>query len=476
MRILLAVALSFFLTGYSHAAGLDDLARAMGADKVKTIEIKGAGYYFHLGGSGLANEPWPKFNLKNYRVTANYKTASMMRALTLTQFLNPPRGAGFQPIKGEITRRNAISGKTGWGYRRGRARPARSTSRSLHALWTTPHGVIKAAQAANAPVKTRSFDGKSYKTVSFGKPGAFKATAWFDERNLLAKVDARVANAVLGDMPVVTTYSAYKEFSGVQFPTRMVTTLNGHPGLEVTVSEIKLNGPADISPPKGLKPRPARVKVTKVADGIWYLTGGSHHSVAIEASDHVTVFEGPLSDKRGAAVIEATRKAIPGKPIRYVINSHHHFDHSGGLRPFAAEGIRIVTHSTNKPFYEKAYANPSTLKPDLLTKSGKKTQFVTVGDKRVMSEGGRRIELYSLKGNVHCESNLIAYLPKEKILIVADAYSSRRILKGPAKKAHPARAHLWETITRLKLDIETILPVHGKKVGVQQLKFAAGQS
>lgn len=477
-KIFPALAISVLcLTGYSHADGLKDFARAMGADKVKTLDVSGSGYYFHLGGSGFANEPWPKFNLKTFRMKINYETSSMDLALTLTQFLNPPRGAGFQPIRGELTRRSAIHGEVGWGYRRGRARSARSTTRSIHSLWTSPHGVIKAAMAADAPVKPLKLGDRTIRTVTFSKAGAFTATAWFDSSNMLRKVEARVANSVLGDMHSVTIYNDYKDFAGVKYPTRMIMTYGDHPALDVNVSEVKVNVPMDIAPPEGLKPRSTRVKVTKAAEGVWYLTGGSHHSIAIEMADHAIVYEGPLNDKRGAAVIEAVRKTLPGKPIRYIINSHHHFDHSGGLRAFAAEGITIITHSSNKPFYEKAYAAPSTVRPDLLTKSGKKAKFLTVGDKRVIRDGSRNLELYTLKGNPHCESNLIAYLPKEKILMVADAYSSRRIHKKPVgkKRLNPATAHLWETLTRLNLDIETILPIHGRKVGLEQLKFAAGQ-
>lgn len=464
------------LSGYAQAASLDDLSKAMGADKIQSIEVTGSGYYYHLGGSGLSDEPWPKFNLKKYRQSINFKTESMDLSRTLTQFLNPPRGAGFQPIPKQLVRRNAISGGTGWGYSRGSVQSARSTSRSLHALWTSPIGLIKAARTAGAKVKTKMVGGISQSTLSIQKKGAFKATGYFDERNLLTMVYARVANPVYGDMQVVTTYGDYKNFSGVNYPSRMVVRNGGHLGLEVTVSDVKTNTPVNISPPKGLKPRKERVKVEKVADGVWYIRGGSHHSVAIEMADHVVVYEGPLSEGRGIAVINATRKTIPGKPIRYVVNSHHHFDHSGGLRAFAAKGITIVTHSSNKAFYEKAYANPNTVKPDALTKSGKKAKFRTIEDTGVLESGDRRIELFTLKGNVHCESNMIAYLPKEKILIVADAYSARRIYKKPAKEKHPARVHLWQTLVRLNLDIKTVLPIHGRKVGIQQIRFAAGEN
>ena len=186
----------------------------------------------------------------------------------------------------------------------------------------------------------------------------------FDAKKLLRKVDARIANAVLGDMRAVTTYGGYKKISGINFPTRMTLSYGDHPTLKVSFDDVKFNVPADIKPPKGLKPRGNRVKADKVADGIWHLTGGSHHSVAIEMADHVIIYEAPLSEARGAAVFAATRKVIPGKPIRYVINSHHHFDHSGGLRALAAEGAAIVSSTiTGKLTWYFDSATPSGSAP-----------------------------------------------------------------------------------------------------------------
>jgi glyoxylase-like metal-dependent hydrolase (beta-lactamase superfamily II) len=478
----LIAALAAFVMGFTGpvaAQSLDQLAKAMGADKVKTVQIKGQGFYYHLGGSALADEPWPKFNLKSYDFTANYETASAVIDLTLTQFLDPPRGAGFQPIRGELMRRARISGDVGWGInRRGRTGPSRSTAPAIHALWTSPHGVIKAAEAAGAKVAVdRSNDGNAYH-VDIAKPGAFKARAHFGPDGLLRRVDARLADEVLGDMRAVTTYSDYKQVDGINFPTRMTLSYGPHPALEVRFTDVKFNQPADIQPPKGLKPRRERVRADKVAEGVWYMTGGSHHSVAIEMADHVIVYEAPLSSARGEAVIAAVKKTIPGKPIRTVINSHHHFDHSGGLRAFVAEGATIVTHRTNKPFYVKAYAAPRTLRPDRMAREGRMATFETVGNKHVISDGTRRIELYALPGNPHCESNLIAVLPKERIMLVADAYSARQVAKKPVAKnrVSPTAAHLWRTMVKLGIDkrVDTVLPIHGRKSNLQQVRWVAG--
>ncbi len=90
----------------------------------------------------------------------------------------------------------------------------------------------------------------------------------------------------------------------------------------------------------------------KLADGVYLITGG-YASLAVDFKDYSVVIEGPQSEARGIAVIERTKKTIPNKPIKYVINTHNHIDHSSGLRPFAAEGIVVVTHAINKPYYER---------------------------------------------------------------------------------------------------------------------------
>ena len=118
--------------------------------------------------------------------------------------------------------------------------------------------------------------------------------------------------------------------------------------------------------------RYTRVASQKAADGVFYITGGTHHSVAIEMQDHVIVVEAPLNDERALAVLAEVRPLIPNKPIRYVVVSHQHFDHSGGVRAVAGEGIALVAHEASKAFLERVITLPTTVSPDHLAKTGKK--------------------------------------------------------------------------------------------------------
>jgi hypothetical protein len=228
------------------------------------------------------------------------------------------------------------------------------------------------------------------RTIAFAVPGSFKATATLDAANLVERVDATMANPVLGDMPVTVSYADYKDFGGVKFPTKIRQSYGGFPALELTVTEVKPNVAADIAVPDNVKQAGnpyVRVQSQKAADGVWYVTGGSHHSVVIEMKDHVIVVEGPLNDDRALAVIKETRTLAPNKPIKYLVVSHHHFDHSGGVRAFAGEGATLITQEGSKPFFERIVAAPATVSPDHLTKSGKKAAVEGVRDRRVLSDG-----------------------------------------------------------------------------------------
>ena len=233
-------------------------------------------------------------------------------------------------------------------------------------FWLNPFSFLKGAMANNATVRVETVGGTKYSVVTFTLQNKYKVAGYINDRNMVEKVQTWIDNDVLGDMLAEAFYSVYKDFGGVQFPTMIIEKQAGFPVLIVSVSSAKPNAAVNIQPPQTpavAASQAVSVQSEKIADGVFYLKGGTHHSVAVEFADHSVVIEGPQNEQRSLAVIAEVKRLIPNKPIRYLVNTHHHFDHAGGLRTYVDEGATIVTQEINKAFYEKAFAAPRTLKP-----------------------------------------------------------------------------------------------------------------
>ena len=460
--------------GYSQdaKATLDGVARAMG--DVKSIQYSGNGANYAFGQSVAPGQPYPKFTVKSYTRTINYDTPALRDEIVRTQAEPNARGGGGIPLPGDQKQLQAVSGTSAWNQV-GDAAPTpaiAAVADRLHQLWITPHGAIKAAMKHNATVQTES--GKQ--VISFAVPSELKVKVWINDKNLIERVESWITNPVLGDIQTDTAYTDYKDFRGVQFPTKITQKQAGFPTLELSVTEAKANAPAAIDAPDNVRQAAVKVDVDKVAEGVWYLTGGTHHSVLIEMADHLVVVEGPLDDARALAVIAEVKKLVPNKPIKYVVHTHHHFDHTGGMGAFVAEGAIIITHDVNKTFMEQSLASPRTVKPDKLAQSGKKPTVEGMQDKRVLSDAARTVELHLIKGTIHHDGIIMAYLPKEKILIEADVYTPAAPNTTPPAQPSPLNVNLYENLERLKLEVDQILPAHGRKVTLADFKKWIGKA
>src|SRR5262249_3439589 len=166
-----------------------------------------------------------------------------------------------------------------------------------------------------------------------------------------------------------------------------------------------------------------KVDFEEVAKGVYQIKGSTHHSLEIEMKDHVVVVEAPLFEERSLAVMKAVEAKIPGKPIKYLVMTHFHIDHSGGVRAYAAKGATIVASEETVPFVKDVASRPKTIRPDSLAKTGNATPSVQ-SEKEVKSltDGERTIELREIP-NPHSAGMLAAYLPQEKILFVSDLFT-----------------------------------------------------
>jgi glyoxylase-like metal-dependent hydrolase (beta-lactamase superfamily II) len=184
--------------------------------------------------------------------------------------------------------------------------------------------------------------------------------------------------------------------------------------------------------------------------------------------DRSLLVEAPLGDDRTQAVMAKIKEIAPGKPVRYLVMTHYHFDHSGGLRGWIGQGATIVTTAGNKPFVEQVAATKHTIRPDDLSRTPKPATVETFTGKRVFSEGGRVVELYDVGPNPHVAEMTVAYLPKEKLLFVADLFTIPA--EGPIAPAGAATRQFADRIQALGLQVEKIAPAHGRIGSMDELR------
>jgi glyoxylase-like metal-dependent hydrolase (beta-lactamase superfamily II) len=359
-------------------------------------------------------------------------------------------------------------------------------------FYITPWGFLKGAAENNATVSRRRVEGTNYTVLSWSPkvtaPSGknYVINGYVNDKNIVERVETWLGENIMGDMHILATYTGWKDFGGAMAPAKIVQTRGGWPFFEVTVTAAKAN-PSDIATlapapapaagrggaggggggapaggagrggPGGGGPPPLTVTSEKLGDGLYRLTtgAGSYDSLIVEFKDYVMMLEAGQSEARGLAYIAETKKLIPNKPIRYVMNTHPHSDHTGGLPALVAEGATIITQKNNEEFFEKALNTPRTLLNDTLAKNPKKAKIEAVSEKKVYSDGTRTVEMYHVSPVPHSNGLMIALIPKEKILFQGD-------FSLPAA-GQPANDHvkaLVPILEKLNLSFDRYINVH----------------
>jgi glyoxylase-like metal-dependent hydrolase (beta-lactamase superfamily II) len=442
---------------------LSNASKALGADGLNSITVSGSASNVNFGQSKNIQGPYTLAPITNYPRAIDLN-ASASRATGQTAPAQPGGNPG-------AFNQNITAAQTAW---------AQQLEIAL-----TPWGFLKGAAASNPVVHTERMNGKTYNVVSYSAqqkaPGGqwYVVTGYINDQNEIDRVETRLDNPILGDLLVENTYSTYQSFGALKVPTKMTQRRAGFPVFEATITSATANppnitelltpppapgragGPAAGAAPAGGRaggpPPPPAVETQKLGEGLFRITGG-YVSIAADMGDHIVILEGGQSEARGLAVISAAKTAIPGKPIRYVVNTHPHFDHASGLAPFVAEGATILTHENNEEFLEKALNSPRTMVADTLAKAPRKADIEGVGDKKVLKGGSNVIELYHVRGLEHSDGMLLAYLPNQKILFSADFNPPAP--NAPPGPVNPSFVTLQQNVDRLKLEYDAFIPVH----------------
>jgi glyoxylase-like metal-dependent hydrolase (beta-lactamase superfamily II) len=305
-------------------------------------------------------------------------------------------------------------------------------------LYVTPWGFLKGAAENAASVSRRTVGGVPYTVLSWSPEvrapsgASYVINGYLNDANLVARVETWLGENIMGDMHILATYSNWRDWGGFMVPTRIEQTRGGWPYFQAEVTAAQAN-PADAG---SIAAAPAgqggggggfgggemSVTVEELGEGLYLLTTGpgSYDSLLIEFDDYIMMLEAGQSQARAAAYVAESKRLFPDKPIRYVMNTHPHSDHTGGLPVLVAEGATIIAHENAREFFERALNTPRTLLDDALSRNPHPAWVDPVEDMKAYSDGNRTVEIYHIWPAPHSNALLVAYLPEEGILYQGD--------------------------------------------------------
>ena len=451
----------------SPRSAMDEAAQALGGKDrllaVKTLTFEGSGIAPNVGQNRTPEAPLPNWNLPEYKKSVDLANGRVR--------VEQHRVAGFPfALANDVRQVQGLDGDTAYNIVDGKMRLAADATlrdRRLELL-DDPISAVRAALDASTKLSTpRAAGSNELVDVTTAKGDSF--TLAIDRMTHLPSFIAwTTASDNIGDVRNQTSFLSYERIGGLMLPKHFLTKMDFHDWvtLDIQISRITVDGrvgdlaaSAEVKAAKPPSAPPVFAEAQQVAKGIWWIAGsGNHRSVVFEFDDHLTMFEAPASEARTKAAIDKAR-TLSSKPLTEVIISHHHFDHTGGLRAAIAEGLTIVTHKGNEAFFREIAARKATLRPDLLARNPKPVKLRTLEGELVlkdtsMKDKSMEVDVYQVQNNTHSAYLLMAYVPREKILVQADLYDAGWL-------RDPWAGNYAKNLELRKLDVAKDVPIHG---------------
>lgn len=369
-----------------------------------------------------------------------------------------------------------ISPTEGWGAnpyeRRWFSVPNPNINNNRNLLRRLPHYFVLDALDRSSHLRwlgEGTFQGKPQDVMTYAASDGQQFTLFFDRQtHLLTKYEQPMTDPQVGDALLEVIWPEYRLVDGVQVPAGRVLRRVNEAAEDVRFTEFVINPQL----PDSLFRKPAGytdgtggpvadTTVLKLADDVYVVqgVGGGNNSLVVAFTDHVLVVEAYGNDANSRRTIAKIKELLPGKPIRYLVATHHHDDHTGGVRTFIAEGAAIVTTPGNREYFERMARGTFTLAPDALSRHPQPLKLELVTEKRrTFSDGTREVQVLDIGPSPHADEMLVVYLPREKVLVQGD------LLNLPVGRMRPGNlttAHFAEWLKGSGLAVERIVPVHG---------------
>jgi glyoxylase-like metal-dependent hydrolase (beta-lactamase superfamily II) len=483
-------------------------AKEIGEANFRCVTFSGTGYSGAVGQTfeHAVNIDWPRIDsMANYTRTINWENGTSKETFDRKPGLNPASwkyGLGWvdgTPIQKNARQTHMTNGKYSWymdGDSAPVAVPPEDAERYQLDLWMNPPGFIKAARLPGANPKAfwrweQIEKGRDGNVVNLDKMhvvaitvlGKYRMDATINQQNQIQRIKTTVHENALGDFNIEHESTNQTTFGNVKWPLawhshqgwddnwQFASSSTGHNAYGGQFPKVVPNACDDpVTIPESVKQAqfPVTVTVEKMGNGIYMLGGGPANSYMVEFRDWVAVFEAPGNEERSLAVIEQIVKLAPNKPIRWLISSHPHFDHIGGIRTYNHIGATIIMNMKNLTFMNRDVLNYQvrTVKPDIMslwppTEVAEGYNYEAIQENFVITDNSRILRVYYVQPLNHVAGMLMAYLPTERIAFQANLFDTH---EPPPAAPTPAMRSFWNQVQRMKLDVETIAPVHGKPV------------
>jgi glyoxylase-like metal-dependent hydrolase (beta-lactamase superfamily II) len=491
------------------------VAEEIGEANLRCISFSGNGYSGAVGQTfeNAVNIDWPRIGgLNNYTRTINWETGTSVETFDREPGLAPASwkyGTGWEggtPTQTQTRQTHIVRGDKAWhidGDREPVPVPPELAELYRLDLWLNPHGFIKAARLPGAnPIAfwrweqiEKGRDGnvvtpERMHVVAITMFGKYRVDATINSENLIQRIKTTVNVPALGDFNIEHEWpgaaqntTTQQMFDNVRWPTnwhshngwddnwQFYRQSTGHNGYGGNFPDVRVNvcpDPGPVPPSVAQATFEPQVTVTEMADGVYQLGGGSANSYMVEFDNFVAVFEAPGNEQRSLAVIDEIVRLAPDKPIRWLVSSHPHFDHIGGLRTYLHIGATIVTHILNLDFLNTDVLSyePRTVNPDIMalwppTEVSEGYNYEAIQENYVITDNERILRVYYVQPLQHVSGMLMAYLPEEGIAFEADLFDTH---EPPRQSQFTAMRSFYDQVQRMGLTVNTVAPVHGDPV------------